>query len=91
MILYFSGTGNTRWIAEQMGKCCDLPVRRITDSIDKSEVLATELGGKQILGLAFLFTGGQFPQRLWSFSAIYPKLKPEAPTMFSLSCRVAMT
>lgn len=61
MIFYFSGTGNTRWIAEQMGKRCNLPVRRITDSIDKSEVLATELGGKRVLGLAFPIYGWTIP------------------------------
>ena len=57
MIYYFSGTGNTRWIAEQMGQLCGLPVKRITDCISEAEVVATEQGDKQVLGMAFPIYG----------------------------------
>ena len=61
MISYFSGTGNMRWIAEQMGQLCGLPVRRITDCVSEAEVVATEQGDKLGLGMAFPIYGWTLP------------------------------
>ena len=34
MIYYFSGTGNTRWVAEQMSRACGLALRNVADCLD---------------------------------------------------------
>lgn len=73
MIYYFSGTGNTRWIAEQMGQLCGLPVRRITDCVSEAEVVATEQGDKQVLGMAFPIYGWTLPAVAMDFIRRLPR------------------
>ena len=62
MIYYFSGTGNTRWVAEQVSRACGLALRNVADCLDDVATPEGNLWTEGILGLAFPIYGWTIPK-----------------------------
>jgi len=66
MIFYFSGTGNTRWIAQQLAKATDEELLFIPDEMKKG-VMRYELMDGERLGFCFPTHGWQPPRIVREF------------------------
>ena len=68
MIAYFSGTGNTEWVAQQLSTLvCD------TDLVNMADVNHVDLHGIQILGILFPVHAWGVPSIVESFISLIPK------------------
>lgn len=77
MIYYFSGTGNTRWVAEQVSRACGLALRNVADCLGDVATPEINLWTEGILGLAFPIYGWTIPKVAEAFIRSLPRA--EAP------------
>ena len=73
MIYYFSGTGNTRWVAEQVSRACGLALRNVADCLDDVATPEVNLWTEGILGLAFPIYGWTIPKVAEAFIRSLPR------------------
>ena len=59
MIFYFTGTGNSRWVAEALGTAFDEPLVSIADALNegKDECLSIEGEGESVFCVSCPFLG----------------------------------
>ena len=79
MIYYFSGTGNTRWVAEQVSRACGLALRNVADCLDDVAAPVGNLWTEGILGLAFPIYGWTIPKVAEAFIRSLPRAEAPAP------------
>ena len=73
MIYYFSGTGNTRWVAEQVSRACGLALRNVADCLGDVATPEINLWTEGILGLAFPIYGWTIPKVAEAFIRSLPR------------------
>jgi len=77
MIYYFSGTGNTRWVAEQVSRACGLALRNVADCLDDVATPERNLWTEGILGLAFPIYGWTIPKVAEAFIRSLPRAEAQ--------------
>ena len=68
MIFYFTGTGNSRWVAEALGTAFDEPLVSIADALNEVRMLIHWGRGRKCFLCSLSILGG----RLYWCPALFP-------------------
>lgn len=71
MILYFTGTGNSRWVAQQLAEATNDTIINIADCL-KQEVLPEDLINEEKVGIVFPVHAWYVPRVIIGFLSNLP-------------------
>jgi len=82
VIFYFSGTGNTKWVADRIKKCleaAEIDTRTVSiDTLDDKKA-AWHLKSADIVGFGYPIYGSDLPEPMKQFIDALPKVNYERP------------